>query len=84
MERTVKRPRRKAARIVQGVKNLKTGKFKFIVHKFSTLQSFNLDAMTKGFCSGKTEARKRERNRSVLVWDSSRKGTYVRARHGEL
>jgi len=84
MERTVKRPRRKAARIVQAVKNLKTGKLKFIVHKFSTLQSFNLNAITEGGCSLKTESRKRERNRSVLVWDSEKKGTYVREKHGEL
>ena len=72
---------RKKRTIIQRI-NCGSGKFKFIRH---TLMGFIQGLPTKpSEPSDKTLKRKRERDRSVLVWDSQRKGTYVRAKHGRL
>ena len=81
MTRQIKPKKRKTSiiqRIVIGV-----NKFKFIKHSLSSVNTMALPTVPSE-PSNKTLARRRERKRGFLVWDSARLGTYVRAKHGEL
>ena len=79
--KTQRTNRKKRSTFVQVI-----GKSKQITHKRGTsLKQQQLPILTEPyFGTERTQKRKRERDRGILVWNSKKYGTYERKKHGEL